>query len=120
MGVTRLYQADQVDDTGDRQGTWGPDPRRPRCPRCGAKVSLVVAYRAAGARVEGGPVMLSAPCSYHVRGRGVCRQPVVVVLEGARARYAFPPSWEAMQGLGVEEILARWAPARVWAREAGL
>jgi len=87
-------------------------------------VSLVVAYRAAGARVEGGPVMLSAPCSYHVRGRGVCRQPVVVVLERAHARYAFPPSWEAMweamQGLGVEEILARWAPERVWAQEAGL
>jgi len=49
---------------------------------------------------------------------------VVVVLERAHARYAFPPSWEAMweamQGLGVEEILARWAPERVWAQEAGL
>lgn len=83
-------------------------------------MSLVVAYRTAGARVEGGPMALSASCSYNVRGRGVCRQPVVVVLEGACARYAFPPSWEAMQGLGVEEILARWAPERVWAREARL
>src|SRR5690606_13178223 len=110
----------RMDDTDDRQGAWGPDPRRPRCPRCGARVSLVVAYRAPAARVEGGPVMLSAPCSYHVRGRGACRQPVVVVLEGTRVRYACPPSWEAMQGLGVEEILARWAPERVWAQEAGL
>ena len=93
-----------------------PPRHRPRCPRCGAKVTLVIAYCPPPARVEDGPVVLSSLCGYYVRHRGLCRQPVVLVLDGSRVEYAFPPSFEAIHGLTPAAILERWSAARVWSQ----
>lgn len=97
---------------------WGPDPERPRCPKCGAKTFMVVAYRAPLSRVKGGPIVLTAPCGYHIRQRGICHQPTVLILDGPRTYYAFPPSFDDVQGLTVPDILERYGAAAVWKQKA--
>lgn len=67
--------------------------------------------------VTGGPVVVTVGCGYSVRGAGRCRQPVALVLDGPRAEYAFPPTFEAIDGLTAEEIITRYGPGAVWARK---
>jgi hypothetical protein len=59
-----------------------------------------------------GRIAVSVRCSYLRREAGrrePCRQPIVLVLLGERILYCFPPTWDAIAGKSVEEIIGEYA-----------
>lgn len=105
---------------------------RPRCPRCGALVSLRVSgvrigpmaggdglagfgMQGAARAATGMYARISTPCAYRVRGTGgrdPCGQPIVIVLSpqtpSTPVRYAFPPDWPTANTLSDNELIDRY------------